>query len=248
MSKTAIKKPWYKKIWIWIIIFIFILGAVGSTAEEEENDMSVSTTATNPTQESIFQTSPPVATSTSIPTTSHIKQPSPIELYVIEYNQDWVGGNSVLITAINKTNKTIAWIQYDLYFLNVKGKILIDDIRGWYKMSIYHGPIDPYGRIEIKNAELFYNYGFHGRYAIDNVIIHYEDGVEEIISIRDLDKYESFIFTSGDNLVICGKHHPYYHIEGCSKLEKNKNFCDLVITINEAKDMGITRCPECLPY
>ena len=177
-----------------------------------------------------------------------IKQIAPIDLIVIEYEQNCAGGNAVLITAINKTNETIAWVQYDLYFLNVKGEILLDDIRGWCKMSIYHGPIEPYERIEIKNANLFYNFAFRGHYAIDNIIIHYKNGTEKIITLQDFNKYEPFIFNSGNNLVICGKYHPYYHIEGCSKLEKNRILCDLVITIKEARDMEIIRCPECLPY
>ena len=102
-----------------------------------------------------------------------------------------------------------------------EGEILLDDIRWWSGLSVYDGPINPHDRIEMNNG-IFYNANFKGKYLIDNIIIHYDNDEEEIISIDMLDNYEPFIFTSGDNLVICGKNHPYYHIEGCSKLEKNR--------------------------
>jgi hypothetical protein len=170
---------------------------------------------------------------------------APVEFTVIEYNQDYLGGNTIRVSIKNLTNKKIKWVEYTLAFFNIKGELLSDDIRGWITMSWYDGPISPGDRIEI-NGGTFYNSHFQGDYLVDKILIHYEDDTEELINQSNLNTYENIIFNSQDNMVWTSESAASYHTENCEY--RYRNACNIQLTIKEAKEKGKARCSFCWPY
>lgn len=172
------------------------------------------------------------------------KLQAPIKFTYVDYYQDYAHGNYVRVSIKNLTDTNIAWVEYSLVLLNVKGEILQDDIRGWTVVSWYDGPISPGESIEI-NGGPFYNSYFNGSIDVKSITIHYQNGVEEKIDFRSFDNYEQIIFNAKDSIVYTSEHSASYHTNECKYKEMNK--CNLEMTIEDARKMGKDRCQFCLP-
>lgn len=184
----------------------------------------------------------------------HIGKPkAPIEFVIISWDQDIAGGNTVLVSVKNLTNKQIKWIDFTLAFWNIKGELLKDTIRGWTHVSWYNGPVAANGGRKEWNVGTFYNGNFKGDVAPTKFIIHFEDDTEITVELSEiLEKYDQplFYYTTKQTKVLGYKYHPYYHdLSGtCIKISKNgpNNFTEM--TIGEAEALYLERCPECKPY
>ena len=176
---------------------------------------------------------------------TNIKKIAPLEITLIEYSQDFLGGNELRLSTKNLTQREIKWIEFTFSFLNLKDELLKDEIRGWVSIKWLDGPIKPGERIEGLYGT-FYNPQFKGKAILTELTIQYSSGEKEYIYMNDFLSYENIYFVSGDNIVWYSEYSASYHTENCEY--RALNHCNLGNTIYEAKKLGKVRCSFCKPY
>lgn len=196
------------------------------------------------------QTSSEEKSKTSSKPTSSTKQETikaPIKFGVLEYDQDYMGGNSIRVQVQNTSNKEIKYVRYTLAFFNNVGDPICDDIRGWYEMQWeIVGPIKPNAYKEFYGG-IFYNHQFQGKYLITNLQIVYMDNTSINISNKEFSKYTNLLSNYNNTKVIVWENGASYHAKNCSTIEHNKNRGLKTITVSEAKRQGYDRCNICNP-
>lgn len=223
-----------------------------SNAEEakQETVSSKTTTSSNSSSYSQKQTSSEEKPKTSSKPTSSTKQETikaPIKFGVLEYEQDYVGGNSIRVQVQNTSNKEIKYVRYTLAFFNNVGDPIYDDIRGWHEMQWeVVGPIKPNAYKEFFGGT-FYNHQFQGKYSITNLQIVFMDNTSINISNKEFSKYTNLLSNYNDTKVIVWDNGASYHAENCSTIEYNKNRGLKTISASEAKEQGYDRCNICNP-
>ena len=227
------KKKWYKKWWIWILLSILTIGIIGGTVKENTLD-------NNPVEKPIIESTENNAMADRAP---DVLKSAPIEFMVVSYDQDFLGGNTILVWIKNLTFKNISWVEYTLCFYNIKGELLCDTLRGYDSMTWYDGPIAPNERISI-NGGTFYNSHFR-KTAVARILIHYEDNTEELITHQDLVLYETIIVSPETFMVYTSKNAASYHTEGCDHYLNNDY--DMEVSLFKAWELGKVKCQHCLP-
>lgn len=247
------KKQWYKKWWVWVLLGILTIGIIGGVVDGYIEDSYIEDLKDSQKQEEQLENTDNILqeetnennnTDTSITDTSaeNLKL-APVEFMVVSYDQDFLGGNTVLVWIKNLTNKNISWVEYTLCFYNIKNELLYDTLRGYDSMTWYDGPIAPGERISI-NGGTFYN-SHYKKYSVEKIIIHYEDSTEELITPQNIILYETIIVTPETFMVYTSTTAASYHLEGCDYY-LNNNY-DIEISLSEAWELGKVKCPHCLP-
>ena len=212
-----------------------------------EKTISTPSSATQKQKSSSEKISKPETSSKNTSSTKPELIKAPIKFGVLEYDQDYVGGNNIRVQVQNTSNKEIKYIRYTLAFFNNVGDPICDDIRGWYEMQWeIVGPIKPNAYKEFYGGT-FYNHQFQGKYSITNLQIVYMDNTSINISNKEFSKYTNLLSNYNETKVIVWDNGASYHAEDCSTIEYNKNRGLKTISVSEAKEQGYDRCNICNP-
>ena len=118
----------------------------------------------------------------------------PITINYLYYEQDFLGGNTIVCSFTNNTDKIIKYINFSFCCFNNVGDIIKCNIRNSDIFSYQiTGPIN--GNITTNKYRFLslYNSDFNGTIRINNISIIYMDDTTETITLDNLKYYNNYL-------------------------------------------------------